>query len=200
MVVKMSFGKVLREIRTESNYSAEYLSNLLNCSKSLIYEWEKDRSQPSIEALIKLSTIFDVTIDFLLGKEGDFILTKQEVTHKSSPLSKKIKDLRNECGITQQMLSEELGVEKYIVSNWEQARSTPSTEDLIKIADVFDISVDELLGRNDFIKANQTNIISHKHTFTLDEQRLLKAFNKLDERSKMRLIEDAEYFAKKVTI
>ena len=62
----------LRNLRQEQNLSAKEVASKLNCSQSLIYEWEKGRSEPSVKALIKLADIYDCSIDYLLGREDDF--------------------------------------------------------------------------------------------------------------------------------
>ena len=94
-------------------------------------------------------------------------------------LKEKIKDFRKNLNKTQQDLCEILGLPRYIVSNWEQGRSEPSADDLIKLADYFGCTTDYLLGREDDLG----NVITG-HTYsptTEDEEKLLSAFRVLDE-------------------
>lgn len=63
-------------------------------------------------------------------------------------LNEKIKELRTSTGISQVTLAKELGVTKQCVSNWENDNIQPSVEMLVKIADYFEVSTDELLGRS----------------------------------------------------
>lgn len=63
-------------------------------------------------------------------------------------LNEKIKELRASTGISQVTLAAELGVTKQCVSNWENDNIQPSVEMLVKIADYFEVSTDELLGRS----------------------------------------------------
>ena len=51
-------------------------------------------------------------------------------------------------GWTQEQLAELVGVSSVAVSKWERGISVPEVELLCKLADLFHISVDELLGRN----------------------------------------------------
>ena len=44
-------------------------------------------------------------------------------------------------------LAKRIGVTKQCVSNWENDNVLPSVEMLVKIADVFNVSTDHLLGR-----------------------------------------------------
>ncbi len=63
-------------------------------------------------------------------------------------LNENIKTLRLSHGMNQVEFSKLLGVTKQCVSNWENDNVLPSIEMLIKIADVFSVSTDFLLGRD----------------------------------------------------
>ncbi|MBR2465987.1 MAG: helix-turn-helix transcriptional regulator [Clostridia bacterium] len=57
-----------------------------------------------------------------------------------------LKQLRLEAGYTQQQLASRLGVTKSVVSYYELQARYPSPEVLVKIAAVFHVSTDYLLG------------------------------------------------------
>ncbi len=59
----------------------------------------------------------------------------------------KIKELREENGLTQKKLAELLGNAQRNVSNWESGASEPDCETIVKLADVFGVTIDELFGR-----------------------------------------------------
>ena len=50
-----------------NNLSQLELGKMLNMSKMAISHWEKGNSEPSIEQLKALATIFDVSVDYLIG-------------------------------------------------------------------------------------------------------------------------------------
>ena len=54
---------------------------------------------------------------------------------------------RKLLNITQEELAYKLGGSKNLVSNYENGISTPDILTLIKLADIFDITVDALVGR-----------------------------------------------------
>lgn len=58
-----------------------------------------------------------------------------------------LKELRLKSGMTQQELATKLGVTKSVVSYYELAERTPSPEILLKLANLFHVSTDFLLGR-----------------------------------------------------
>ncbi len=63
-------------------------------------------------------------------------------------LNDNIKILRLSHGMNQVVLANKLGVTKQCVSNWENDNVLPSVEMLMRIADLFHVTTDYLLGRN----------------------------------------------------
>ena len=59
----------------------------------------------------------------------------------------RIKELRKSFNLSQEKLAEEFDVERATISRWENDKTDPSNEDLIKLAQYFKVSVDYLLGR-----------------------------------------------------
>ena len=53
--------------------------------------------------------------------------------------------LRIERGMSQEQLSAELGVSRQAISKWERGESTPDTNNLIALADIYDLTLDELV-------------------------------------------------------
>lgn len=53
---------------------------------------------------------------------------------------------RKQKGLSQEELAFRLGVSRQSVSKWESGQSTPELERIIEIADLFGISLDELIG------------------------------------------------------
>lgn len=66
----MEFKDRLKELREETGTSQQTLAKLLSMSKMAISHWESGHSEPSINQLIKLSDFFDVTVDYLVGKNN----------------------------------------------------------------------------------------------------------------------------------
>lgn len=60
----------LREIRLAKKISQVELANLLGVTKQSVSNWENDNIQPSIEMLAKISTVLNVSSDFLLSLDN----------------------------------------------------------------------------------------------------------------------------------
>lgn len=61
--------------------------------------------------------------------------------------SKNLTKLRKRANLTQYQLADKLGFSRGQIANYEQGKREPDYETLGKIADFFDIGIDELLGR-----------------------------------------------------
>jgi len=60
-------------------------------------------------------------------------------------IGKMLKHKRAEYDLTQEKLSEKIFVSKKTISNWETGKTMPDINSLIRLAKLFDLSLDELL-------------------------------------------------------
>lgn len=64
----MKFKDILKSLRKEKRLTQKEVAHELNVSPDSIYNWERGRSEPSIDDLINLADFFNVTIDYLVGR------------------------------------------------------------------------------------------------------------------------------------
>lgn len=60
-------GKRIYELRLSFSWTQVQLAQKLNITKQTVSNWENDNIQPSVDMLIKLAKIFNVSTDYLLG-------------------------------------------------------------------------------------------------------------------------------------
>lgn len=70
---------------------------------------------------------------------------RKEKQEYAKTLGEVIKRHRMECQMTQEFVAEALGVSRQAVSKWENGSSDPSTTNLIALANLFDITLEEML-------------------------------------------------------
>ena len=58
-----------------------------------------------------------------------------------------IKALREAIGMKQYELAEQMGVKQSSVCAWERGESYPTAQNILRLADIFQCSTDEVLGR-----------------------------------------------------
>ncbi len=63
----VDFGKRLKQLRLDANLTQAELAKRLNVTKAVVSYYELQERSPSPEVLIKLTGIFHVTADYLLG-------------------------------------------------------------------------------------------------------------------------------------
>ena len=61
---------------------------------------------------------------------------------------KNLKCLRLEKSLSQMQVAKLIGVSQQCISEWENSKIEPTLTSLWRLADVFDISIDELIGRS----------------------------------------------------
>ena len=62
------------------------------------------------------------------------------------PLEEQIKHYRKQAGLSQEKMAEKIGVSRQAITKWENGTGTPDIVNQMAIADLFQISVDELLS------------------------------------------------------
>lgn len=62
-------------------------------------------------------------------------------------IAENIKFYRKGLGLTQEKLAQLLNGKKSLISNYENGYSTPDVYTLVKLADIFQVTLDELVGR-----------------------------------------------------
>lgn len=91
-----------------------------------------------------------------------------------------LKSLRKEKSESQTQLANALGLQRYIIANWEQGRAEPNIEDIVQLANYFDISLDYLLGRdNDFVPYQNNSKIPNMFTISDKEKEMLSLYRSL---------------------
>ncbi len=62
----MTIGDKLSKLRKENNYTQEQLADVLGVSRQAISKWESNITYPEIDKLIRMSELFNCSLDYLL--------------------------------------------------------------------------------------------------------------------------------------
>ena len=65
----MTFGEKIQKLRKEAGLSQEELSYQLGVSRQAISKWERDNGYPETEKIVRMSKLFNVSLDYLLNEE-----------------------------------------------------------------------------------------------------------------------------------
>lgn len=123
----------------ERNMSIAELERTIKLANGAISKW--DKQNPSIESLTKIADYFGVTIDSILGRT-----TKPAIQDNSGlTIYDRIKAIANSDGISIRELENRTGFSNGTINKWRI--SSPSINNVQKIADYFKVSIDFLIGR-----------------------------------------------------
>lgn len=86
----------------------------------------------------------------------------------------RLRTLRLVHSMTQQTLAELLCSERTTILGWELKDKEPDYQYVVDIADIFDVSIDYLFGRDDFIEK------SRKREMSIDNEDTLKSPSQTD--------------------
>ena len=70
----------LKELREEKNLTQLDIAKAIDTSQPNIGRWEKGLNEPSYAQLVKLAKFFNVSIDYLVGREDDYVKPQVEST------------------------------------------------------------------------------------------------------------------------
>lgn len=103
----------------------------------------------------------------------------------------RIKELREEKHITQVRLSIELEVSQETISAYEKGKYYPSAKSLIKLSNIFGVSIDYMLGLSNIRTPSYANAL------TSYEIHLLSLAHELDNNGREKLLSYAEGYLQK---
>ena len=89
-------------------------------------------------------------------------------------IANRLQKLRKEKGYSQEQLAEELGISRQAVSKWERAESSPDTDNLICLAKLYGVSLDELLSTDESVE----EIVGNKEIEDEEAKRIAEEIRK----------------------
>lgn len=147
------FHEKIKMLRKKKGLTQQEVAHFLGTVQSVYSKWERGVYEPNYENLSMLVCIFDVSLYYLLSdyleksKERYLKIKESELMKTSNIFPQRLKDLRLKKGLTQTELGKKLGVKQSTFTNWENGKREPNFETLIKLADLLEVSVDWLFGR-----------------------------------------------------
>lgn len=63
-----NYGNRIRELRTELDWTQQYLADRLKTTKQAVSQYERGVRKPDLDTVLALCDIFNVSADYLLGR------------------------------------------------------------------------------------------------------------------------------------
>lgn len=141
-----SLSQRLMQLRMKSGVTQRRLGELIGKSEQAYQKYEYGTAEPSAGALLIYAAFFHTSIQYLVtGKETEKKYDEENVT----PFSERVKELRKKNHLTQKQAAAELGIRYTAYQAYEYGKSEPNLDHLQQLADLFGVTLDELMGRNE---------------------------------------------------
>ncbi|MBR1954386.1 MAG: helix-turn-helix transcriptional regulator [Clostridia bacterium] len=105
----------------------------------------------------------------------------------------KLRELRENRQLSMAQLAIVIGVSDAAISNWENGVNEPKASYLIKLADYFGVTADELLGREDY---GTGNVVIQGTQLSAFDERLLQVVHMLTLEDQYQVLGFAQALAK----
>ena len=138
-----TFAERLSELISDKDITLIELSRATKINSSAIYSWVNHNRLPTLKTLTVLAEYFEGTLDFVAGRTE----ASQKFIKKSAPpFSTMLKNFMDNHNINMTELSKGTGINRTLIYKWFDGDNIPSVENLIRLANYFKCSLDELVG------------------------------------------------------
>lgn len=142
-----TFSEQLTELMKEDGFTQTTLAQAMKTSRAKISLYVNGKSVPNFEYLVSFINFFNCSADFLIGL-NDY--PKRDVKYKPVQLfGIRLRELFKLKRKTQKSLVESKHISWNTLHGWLICKSLPSIENLKKLSEFFDNSIDFILGRTD---------------------------------------------------
>ena len=168
-----SLATRLKELRLSRNLKQQDVADMLGLTQSAYAFYEQGKREPTTLTLQKLAQIYNVSTDYLLGltdnpnsglkspddslslpipqESEDAVGSSQQFSFNLSAqlLSQRLIHLRKERGFTQRQLADLIRISPSTYNQYEVGRLKPNYDVLMNLANLYNVSIDYILGRTD---------------------------------------------------
>ena len=141
-----NFAESLSELILQAGLTPGAFAKQIGCGKGTISRYLNAQKMPAVSLLIRMADFFNCSTDYLLGRESEIY---PRVFKPTLPFQERLPSLLEELKINKYQLQKKTGIAESAIYDWQRGATAPRVDNLIKIADTFDCSVDFILGRSD---------------------------------------------------
>ena len=140
----LNFSETLSELLLINNLKATELAEKINIDNSSITKYFRENVIPTLPYAISIADFFGCPLDYLFGLINEY----EKKNYLPCPLfSKAFDDILKFHKRTKYRLAKDLNISNQTTIAWHKGTSTPTMENLIRLADYFGCTLDELVGR-----------------------------------------------------
>lgn len=138
----------IADIRLDNDLTQKDVALKINVKEDTYSKWERGINDIPLDNCNDIVNLYNSNFDYILGLGNDDSKSKrQEIDYKL--LSKRLYEIRKENNLSQEKLSNDIGIHQRAYSYYESGERIPTTFKLLYIAVYYKVSFDYLVGRSD---------------------------------------------------
>ncbi len=138
------FAERLNDLIFEKGLQQNQLAEATGLTETSISQYARGITQPTIKSLVALADYFKCSTDFLLG---DTDANSEKKFLQCPEFSVSLKRILADHNCSGYKLCKEAEIPQASFYDWKNGNTYPSLDNLYKIANYFDCTIDYLLGR-----------------------------------------------------
>ncbi len=139
-----TLDELIFEQNTKAKLDAKTLAENLGVRGSTITRYLREERVPTLKNLVLLADYFNCTTDYLLGRENENFY---HAFKRCPPFHEQFCFILEYYSYSPFQFSKEAKIHQSRVYAWKTGKRIPSLDNIIKIADFFQCSVDFVIGR-----------------------------------------------------
>jgi len=143
--VMVNFAERLKALRRDKAVTQKSMAEYLGMREQAYQMYEYGKREPNHETTIKLADYFNVSLDYLVGRSAN----PEVAGYTRTKFAERLEILRIKKDVTKRTIAKYLEIHERTYQMYENDKREPSQEDLIKLANYFNVSSDYLLGISD---------------------------------------------------
>ena len=143
----MNYYRRMKDLREDNDLTQQDIANYLNVTRGTYSMYECGSNIIPLHLLDQLSLKYQVSIDYLVGLSNDKI-SKNVKPMNFDIMCQRLKEQRIKNELSQQNVSKTIGITQSHYATYENGRNIIPITRLIKIAKLYNVSIDYLIGKN----------------------------------------------------
>ncbi|MFA5449790.1 MAG: helix-turn-helix transcriptional regulator [Clostridia bacterium] len=143
MSILINFIERLCELMQENNLNSKQLAQAVGISQTSISKWMNNKKTVSLKHLLLLANYFNCSLDYLTGRSDDLL---SFTPHSPILFSQRIREILQEQGSNRYRFVKQTRFTDTHFYRWDKG-AVPQLATLEELANLFDCSIDYLVGR-----------------------------------------------------
>lgn len=133
----------LKKLREEKKITQKALGESIGIKEKAYQKYEYGYNIPPIKQMCDLASYLNTTIEYLMyGRNSRNIYSNQSI-----PFHERLIELRNKNHLTQKQIADLMEIQEANYQKYEYGSHSPRIDRIIQLADIFGVTLDEMMGR-----------------------------------------------------